>query len=147
MRLSDLIEEYILEMLEKEKFIEIQRNELAGQFNCVPSQINYVISTRFNPERGFYVESRRGGGGNITIRQVVYTENDYINQVINAIGNSINSLNADKYIKEMLSYNIIDTKTAKLIKVAISDKILGVIENPKRDILRANIFKNMLINI
>lgn len=63
MRISDVIEQFIKEMLNEQDEIEIQRNELAHKFNCVPSQINYVISTRFKPNQGYYVESRRGGGG------------------------------------------------------------------------------------
>ena len=62
MRMSDIIEEFIKELFSEEDEIEIQRNELAEQFNCVPSQINYVISTRFKPNQGYYVESKRGGG-------------------------------------------------------------------------------------
>ena len=68
MRISDLIEDFIKDMLKTEDELEIQRNELAEHFNCVPSQINYVISTRFKPSQGYYVESRRGGGGHITIK-------------------------------------------------------------------------------
>ena len=67
MRMSDMIEEFIKELFEEDNdYIEIQRNDLAEHFNCVPSQINYVISTRFKPSQGYYVESRRGGGGHIT---------------------------------------------------------------------------------
>lgn len=69
MRISDLIEDFIKDMLKTEDELEIQRNELAEHFNCVPSQINYVISTRFKPSQGYYVESRRGGGGHITIKK------------------------------------------------------------------------------
>ena len=67
MRMSDVIEEFIKDLFEEDNnnYIEIQRNELAQHFNCVPSQINYVISTRFKPSQGYYVESKRGGGGNI----------------------------------------------------------------------------------
>ncbi len=61
MRMSDVIEDFIKELLKEEDYIEIQRNELAEQFNCVPSQINYVIQTRFKPSQGYYVESKRGG--------------------------------------------------------------------------------------
>ena len=61
MRMSDIIEEFIKDLFNEEDYIEIQRNELAEQFNCVPSQINYVISTRFRPSQGYYVESKRGG--------------------------------------------------------------------------------------
>ena len=60
MRMSDVIEEFIKDLFNDEDYIEIQRNELAEQFNCVPSQINYVISTRFRPSQGYYVESKRG---------------------------------------------------------------------------------------
>lgn len=72
MRISDLIEDFIKDMLKTEDELEIQRNELAEHFNCVPSQINYVISTRFKPSQGYYVESRRGGGGHITIKKNTY---------------------------------------------------------------------------
>ena len=73
MRISDLIEDFIKDMLKTENELEIQRNELAEHFNCVPSQINYVISTRFKPSQGYYVESRRGGGGHITIKKIHIT--------------------------------------------------------------------------
>ena len=77
MRMSDLIEEFIKDLFNDESdYIEIGRNELAEQFNCVPSQINYVISTRFKPSQGYYVESRRGGGGNIKIKKVNNTKGD-----------------------------------------------------------------------
>ena len=72
MRMSDMIEEFIKELFDKTDYIEIQRNDLAEQFNCVPSQINYVISTRFKPAQGYYVESKRGGGGHITIKKNEY---------------------------------------------------------------------------
>ena len=71
MGISDMIEEFIKDLFdEQNEAIEIQRNELAEQFICVPSQINYVISTRFKPQQGYYVESKRGGGGHITIKKV-----------------------------------------------------------------------------
>ena len=70
MRVSDLIEEFIKDLFDENEYIEIQRTDLAQQFNCVPSQINYVISTRFKPSQGYYVESKRGGGGCIKIKKV-----------------------------------------------------------------------------
>ena len=71
MRMTDVIEEFIKELFEEDNdYIEIQRNDLAEHFNCVPSQINYVISTRFKPSQGYYVESKRGGGGHITIKKI-----------------------------------------------------------------------------
>ena len=60
MRISDMIEDFIKDLFDEgDDYIEIQRNELAEHFNCVPSQINYVISTRFRPTQGYYVESKR----------------------------------------------------------------------------------------
>ena len=70
MRISDIIEGYINELIKTQNEIEIKRNDLAAQLGCVPSQINYVIATRFNTENGYAVESRRGGGGGIRIRKI-----------------------------------------------------------------------------
>ena len=64
MRISDSVANYILQLLQETNgTAEIQRNELASYLGCVPSQINYVITSRFTPEQGYLVESRRGGGG------------------------------------------------------------------------------------
>ena len=147
MRMSDMIEEFIKELFnEDDDYIEIQRNDLAEHFNCVPSQINYVISTRFKPSQGYYVESRRGGGGHITIKKVNNTKDDYIMHIINNIGQNLTSNEVDILISDFLSYNIIEKKEAKLLKVATSDTVLGL---PKdiTDEVRARIFKNMLLNL
>lgn len=146
MRVSDIIEEFIKELFDNEDEIEIQRNDLAQKFNCVPSQINYVISTRFKPSQGYYVESRRGGGGHITIRKVSNTKSEYLMHIINNIGNSISNSEAEILICDFLTYNLVNTKEAKLLRVATSDNVLDV---PKeyRDTLRANILKNMLLNL
>ena len=86
MGISDMIEEFIKDLFdEQNEAIEIQRNELAEQFKCVPSQINYVISTRFKPQQGYYVESKRGGGGHITIRKVKSDKEDYLLHIIKNI--------------------------------------------------------------
>lgn len=146
MRMSDIIEEFIKELFDDEEEIEIQRNELAEQFNCVPSQINYVIATRFKPDQGYYVESRRGGGGHITIRKVTNTKSDYLMHIINNIGNSITDNEAKILISDFLTYDLVNTKEGKLLRVATSDNVLDL---PKkiRDKLRANILKNMLLNL
>ena len=146
MRMSDIIEEFIKELFDEEDSIEIQRNELAEQFNCVPSQINYVIATRFKPSQGYYVESRRGGGGHITIRKVNNTKSDYIMHIINNIGNEITSNEVDILISDFLTYDIIAPKEAKLLKVATSDNVLQLDKDIK-DKVRARILKNMLLNL
>ena len=147
MRMSDVIEEFIKELFDDgEEAIEIQRNELAEHFNCVPSQINYVISTRFKPSQGYYVESKRGGGGHILIKKVTNTKEDYILHIISNIGNELTANEVDILISDFLTYNIITAKEAKLLKVATSDNVLNVNKEIK-DKLRARIFKNMLLNI
>lgn len=146
MRMSDIIEEFIKELFDEEDSIEIQRNELAEQFKCVPSQINYVIATRFKPSQGYYVESRRGGGGHITIKKVNNTKSDYIMHIINNIGSEITSNEVDILISDFLTYDIIQAKEAKLIKVATSDNVLRLDKDIK-DKVRARIFKNMLLNL
>lgn len=146
MRMSDIIEEFIKELFDENDAIEIQRNELAEQFNCVPSQINYVIATRFKPSQGYYVESKRGGGGHITIKKVSNTKSDYIMHIINNIGSEITSNEVDILISDFLTYDILETKEAKLLKVATSDNVLQLDKDTK-DKVRARILKNMLLNL
>ena len=146
MRMSDLIEEFIKELFEDNQEVEIQRNELAEHFNCVPSQINYVISTRFKPSQGYYVESKRGGGGHIKIKKAVNTKSDHLMYIIKNIGREITSNEVDILISDFLSYAVIDEKEAKLLKVATSDNVLQLTKDIK-DEVRARIFKNMLINL
>ena len=146
MRMSDIIEEFIKDLIREDEFIEIQRNDLAEHFNCVPSQINYVIATRFRPSQGYYVESKRGGGGYIKIRKINTKKDDYLMHIITNIEDTLTSSEADIHISNLLSYNMIDTKEARLLKVATSDNVLIIDQNVK-DKLRANIFKNMLLNL
>ena len=147
MRISDLIEEFIKDLFDDEnEAIEIQRNELAEHFNCVPSQINYVISTRFKPSQGYYVESRRGGGGHITIKKVSNSKSDYLMHIINNIQNNITSNEVDVLISDFLSYGLITPKEAKLLKVATNDNVLRLPKDIK-DEVRARIFKNMILNL
>ena len=147
MRISDIIEEFIKDLFDEDnESIEIQRNELAEQFNCVPSQINYVISTRFKPSQGYYVESRRGGGGHITIKKINNTKTDYMMHIINNIGSEITSNEVDILLSDFLTYDIITKQEAKLLKVATSDNVLGLTKDIK-DKVRAKILKNMLLNI
>ncbi len=146
MKLSNIIEEFIKEMLEESREIELQRNELANRFNCVPSQINYVISTRFSPERGYSVESRRGGGGYIRITKTAPENEQLILHIVNAIGNSISSANANAVIQELYSSELLSHKEAKIIMAALSDNSI-IISRPQRDIVRAKMLKNILVNL
>ena len=133
-------------MFNEENSIEIQRNDLAEKFNCVPSQINYVISTRFKPAQGYYVESKRGGGGHITITKVNITKSNYLMHIISSIGETISAQDVSIFISNFLSYDMITQNEAKLLKVATSDNVIASYTKD-RDSLRANIFKNMLLNL
>ena len=141
-----MIESFIKDLFEDDDYIEIQRNDLAEHFKCVPSQINYVIATRFKPSQGYYVESKRGGGGYISIRKVNITKSNYLMYIISNMENQITAQEVDIFISNFLSYGIISEKEAKLLKVATSDNVLTVSQDIK-DSLRAKIFKNMLLNL
>ena len=148
-RLSDIIEDFLKEMInDMNGSIEIQRNELASRFNCVPSQINYVISTRFTNEKGYYVESRRGGGGYITIRRLnPESAGDYIMHIITSLGDRITQHSCEVFINNFVDYDVIDNREAMLMKAATSDKALIDVPSDKRDDVRAAILKNMLTSL
>ena len=111
MRMSDMIEEFIKDLFEDEDIVEIQRNDLANQFNCVPSQINYVISTRFTPDHGYYVESQRGGGGYIKITKAKITKSDYLMHLITSLGDKVTQKEIEIFVKPEKSANIFATAT------------------------------------
>ncbi len=144
MGISDRIEAFINELLKNEtdEWLEIRRNELAGVFGCVPSQINYVISTRFNPEHGYVVESKRGGGGYLKIKKVKY-ENGLIAETIRAAGDRLDEKTAKAYLTNLVRSGATDKKTAVLMASALSDAVLDT-EPERRDKIRAGIFKSML---
>ena len=148
-RLSDVIEEFIKELIkETGGEAEIQRNALATQFKCVPSQINYVIGTRFTNEHGYFVESRRGGGGHIKIRRIAVTRpyNDFMHLVL-SIGDSISEQSAVAHINNFVDYKLISLRDGKLMKAAISNKALLSSNTENRDGIRAGILKNMLLRL
>lgn len=146
-RLSDVIEEFIKKLFnDTDGAVEIQRNELANQFNCVPSQINYVIDTRFTTERGYYVESRRGGGGYIKIKRVnISHPSRYLMHIVTSMGSYISQQSAVVFINNFVDYEVISEREGLLMKAATSDKILGAVPLPERDAVRANLLKNMLM--
>lgn len=145
-RVSSVIELFIKELLkEANGEIEIQRNELAEQFNCAPSQINYVLTTRFPSYKGYYIESRRGGGGYIRIVKVGINDYKDINNIIlNAIGDSI-TINKSRHILEtMMEENLITSREMHIINAAICDRSLDC-DTDMKNTLRANILKNVLL--
>lgn len=147
MNMSDTIEKLLLQMLkEAGGNVEIQRNNLAGELNCVPSQINYVIQTRFTPERGYIIESRRGGGGGVRIRAVRTETSNYPMHIVNAVGESLSYRTAVVFIQNLVDYECITQREAQLILGAINDKSLPFGADV-RDAVRARIFKNMITGI
>ncbi len=144
-RLSDLIEVFIKDMLRDSgsRDIEIQRNELANYFECAPSQINYVLTTRFPLERGYIIESRRGGGGSIRIIRIKHNEEDLVSNILLAVGNGISKMKADALIDTLLERKLIKRREAEIMKAALNDRTL-TFAGENRNRVRAEIFKSML---
>lgn len=146
MKMSDAIENFIRELFDDENSIELKRNELALYFNCVPSQINYVISTRFTTERGYIVESRRGGGGHIKITRVAMTRNEGIRHVLSSVGDSLDVMTAEAIINNLYMAEILNSDQAKLILAACSNNSLSPVSDGfLKNKIRASIFKNLLL--
>jgi transcriptional regulator CtsR len=145
-RISDSVANYILGLLnEADGRAEIQRNELAELMGCVPSQINYVITSRFTPEQGYLVESRRGGGGYIRITRIEMDGSCAIMHTVNSIGNTLDGATARAMLMNLCQRDILEESAAKAIEAAISDRSCSSIPQEMRDALRADLFKNMLM--
>lgn len=143
---SDLIARFILEALDNNTGIaELQRSMLADRFGCVPSQINYVISTRFSPEHGYLVESRRGGGGYIRITRVQRTPQELVMHTVNAVGDMLDAASAKAFISNLHNTGAIDRQIARVMLSAIGDGAMRPIRPTERDAARAAIFKHMLV--
>ncbi|KIS22439.1 CtsR family transcriptional regulator [Clostridium botulinum B2 450] len=148
-RLSDIIEDFIKEMFQEnnESELQIKRNELANYFSCAPSQINYVLTTRFTEDKGYYIESKRGGGGCIIIRRIEFTNNKNLKElIVDRIGNSITYDNAINIIDGLVEMAVITEREAIIMKIAINDRVFGNIDISK-NMLRANILKNIIMVI
>jgi transcriptional regulator CtsR len=144
--MSDLIAEFILAGLERSGgAVELSRGNLAEQFGCVPSQINYVLTTRFTPEHGYIIETKRGGGGYIRIVRVRVSPRDLIMHTINAVGYSLDSASAAAFLQNL--HDIFGGQLTSVIGAACSDRALRVLEPAKRDEARASIFKQCLLHV
>ena len=148
MGVSDIIAGFIDDIVgESGGTAELQRAELANRFGCVPSQINYVISTRFSPEHGYIVESRRGGNGYIRITRVVMEPEMLIMHTINAIGDRIDINTAAALIANLRQSGAVNESQSRLILSAVGNNALRPALPEGRDVLRASILKQMLVNI
>ncbi|WP_211088639.1 CtsR family transcriptional regulator [Listeria innocua] len=144
--ISDIIEAYLKQVLESSEAVEIKRSEIADKFECVPSQINYVINTRFTMERGYIVESKRGGGGYIRIIKVKM--NDKL-QLLEAIISMVHDKKVSQSFSEdvvlrLLEEDVITKKEARLMVAALDREVL-ILPLPDRDILRSRILESMLV--
>ncbi|MET3322128.1 UNVERIFIED_ORG: transcriptional regulator CtsR [Peribacillus simplex] len=147
--ISDIIETYLKQVLEisQKDILEIKRSEIADKFQCVPSQINYVINTRFTIERGYVVESKRGGGGYIRIMKV--KSQDYvhlINQLLSLISSRVTQSMAEGVISRLMSEEVINEREAKIM-MSVIDRSVIYIDLPDRDELRARILTAMLTTL
>ena len=144
MNLSNLITQMITEMLENNDYTDIRRNELAQTLGCVPSQINYVIASRFTPEHGYLVESRRGGGGYIRIYRSCVTPDDALLAAISAAGDSLDEASCRSHIISLLTRKQVTANEARLMAAACTGAFYRELEPVQRDRMRAAVFKHML---
>lgn len=146
MGISDYVAEYILELLKEDNgCAEIRRNELANTLGCVPSQINYVLTSRFTPEKGYIVESRRGGGGYIRITRIECDRESSLMHLIHSIGNSLDGASARSILNHLSGQQIVGELVVRVMAAALSDQSLSSVPQDQRDLLRAALMKNMLI--
>ena len=142
---SDLIENYLKSILNNRSQVEIKRSELARRFSCVPSQINYVIKTRFTLPRGYKIESKRGGGGYIRIAKVSLVENTGIfDTLIEYIGKQISEKSALQIIQSLFEQQILTKREANLILVTLDRATLSLGNKALEDTLRARILVEVL---
>ncbi len=145
MKLSDAIADMILNMFDDNtSTIQIQRNDLAQQLGCVPSQINYVITSRFTPEQGYRIESRRGGGGYIMITRAATKENALMS-LVNSIGDSIDEKSAKANIYNLHYQGLLSDKAGRIMMSVVSDNNFKGVETEIKNQIRASLLKQMLL--
>ena len=145
MNMTDIIAGMILDMFdENNSTVRIKRNDLASQIGCVPSQINYVITSRFTPEQGYRIESRRGGGGCIYITRAD-SKNTAVMAFINSIGNEIDERSAKANIYNLNYQQLIDSKSAKMLDSAMAESNFKGVSQEIKNAVRARQLKQMLL--
>lgn len=145
--ISDIIETFILKTLGEDNYIDISRNELADFFSCANSQINYVLDTRFTVDKGFMIESHRGGGGFIRIKKLSFGEDDYVkNLILETIGEELTEKRMNQILDRLKREKIITEREGKIVSAGLSDEALSMPFSFK-DKLRAGQFKHILTTI
>jgi len=146
-QLSDSIEQFIKELMHEEAHVEVRRNELAQHFGCAPSQINYVLATRFSVDHGYIIESRRGGGGYVRIvRMQARQEGNLLDTLLNRVGNSVSEETANAILVNLYEHGLITRNEMMIMRAGISRNALALPVSAK-DVLRAAVFRNMLIQV
>lgn len=147
MKMIDIIARQILDQIESSELssAEIKRNEMAELLGCVPSQINYCLSSRFTPERGYIVESRRGGGGFIRITRVKLDRSSALMHIINSIGDDLDISSANAVLDNCVHAGLVGERAGAAISGAISSRVMREIPAELRDKLRAILLKQMLV--
>lgn len=146
--LTSDIERFLKAMLEEstDGMLEIGRNDLAMQFDCAPSQINYVLSTRFTPHNGYLIESKRGGNGFIKIITII-EEDNYLSYLIKNLNKQMTEANADSLFKDLYSKKYFNKNEFLMAKYATSDKALCTVDSKNRNSVRSDIIKNILLSV
>lgn len=146
-QLSDSIERFIKELMDEGTQIELRRNELAQHFGCAPSQINYVLATRFSVDHGYIIESRRGGGGYVRIvRMHESSDGNLLDKLLNRVGTSVDEETAQAIITRLFERGMVTHNESKLMRSAVTRNALALPITAK-DILRASVLRNMLTQV
>ena len=148
MLISDYIASIIEEMLnDGGGTTEVRRNDLATKVGCVPSQINYVITSRFTPERGYIIESRRGGGGYIRIVRAQMTKNEYLMHFFQAIGDELDEQNAAAFVANLYDRGVVDAGEARIMKASLCGSVLDRARPEEKNFLRADIMRHIILTL
>ena len=143
-QLSNEIEKFIKDLMEEDSQIELKRNELAQHFGCAPSQINYVLATRFTIDHGYVIESRRGGGGYVRIvRMQQESGKNLLQELLARIGNAIDEDTSVAIISHLMECGIITRREALLMRAAVTQQALALPVSAK-DVLRAAVLRSLL---
>ena len=143
-QLSDSIEHFIKDLMHEDARVDLRRNELAQHFGCAPSQINYVLATRFSVDRGYLVESRRGGSGYVRVIRISTSDVELLGSLLQRIGGEIGEENAMAIILRLYELHVVDVNEARLMQAAVSAEAISLPISSK-DMIRASVLKSLVV--